>query len=84
MVLNSGDSKISKVHGFTGSQASFFAIGKPDYPGHALTGKVRQIALSYSPVDGEALRWQAEALQALQTAAEDYLTHLFEDAYINH
>lgn len=29
----------------------------------------------------EGYRWQAEALLALQTAAEDYLTNLFEDAY---
>jgi histone H3/H4 len=28
----------------------------------------------------EVLRWQAEALMALQEAAEDYLVHLFEDA----
>lgn len=27
-------------------------------------------------------RWQAEALEALQEAAEAYLTHLFEDAYV--
>ncbi|KAL9650991.1 hypothetical protein ABK040_015094 [Willaertia magna] len=26
------------------------------------------------------LRWQASALEALQTAAEDYLVHLFEDS----
>jgi len=29
---------------------------------------------------GEALRWTADALVALQEAAEAYLIHLFEDA----
>lgn len=33
-------------------------------------------------LSGEEYRWQAEALLALQTAAEDYLTNLFEDAYL--
>jgi len=31
-------------------------------------------------VGDEPLRWQAEAIQALQEAAEYYLVHLFEDA----
>ncbi len=39
---------------------------------------VRDIAKEYGR--GEPLRFQAEALLALQTAAEDYLTRLFEDA----
>ena len=29
-----------------------------------------------------ALRWQTSALLALQEAAEAYLVHLFEDAYV--
>ncbi|KAL0234973.1 hypothetical protein GEMRC1_001555 [Eukaryota sp. GEM-RC1] len=30
----------------------------------------------------EPLRWQQEAIEALQQAAENYLVHLFEDAYL--
>mmetsp|Transcript_9282 Transcript_9282/g.32769 ORF Transcript_9282/g.32769 Transcript_9282/m.32769 type:complete len:121 (-) Transcript_9282:853-1215(-) len=37
---------------------------------------VREIANNISP---EPLRWTAEALLALQEAAEDVLVHLFED-----
>ncbi|KAB2575827.1 putative histone H3 protein [Lasiodiplodia theobromae] len=39
---------------------------------------VREIALNLVP-DGEALRWQSQAIQALQEAAEAFLVHLFED-----
>mmetsp|Transcript_50369 Transcript_50369/g.132308 ORF Transcript_50369/g.132308 Transcript_50369/m.132308 type:complete len:140 (+) Transcript_50369:137-556(+) len=38
---------------------------------------VRELTLHYNR---SGLRWQAEALLALQEAAEDYLVHLFEDA----
>ena len=42
---------------------------------------VREITQTYnsSPADGEK-RWQAEAIMALQEAAESYLVHLFEDS----
>ena len=32
--------------------------------------------------DGVGLRWQSQALLALQEASEAFLVHLFEDAYI--
>jgi histone H3/H4 len=44
---------------------------------------VRELADQYNRPGGENegfLRWKAEALLALQTAAEAYLVHLFEDA----
>ncbi|XP_010266470.1 PREDICTED: histone H3-like centromeric protein HTR12 isoform X1 [Nelumbo nucifera] len=40
---------------------------------------VKEISNFYSP---EVTRWTAEALVALQEAAEDYLVHLFEDAML--
>mmetsp|Transcript_20041 Transcript_20041/g.40856 ORF Transcript_20041/g.40856 Transcript_20041/m.40856 type:complete len:150 (+) Transcript_20041:45-494(+) len=42
---------------------------------------VREITQTYNstPADGEK-RWQAEALLALQEAAEYYMVHLFEDS----
>ncbi|KAL0262407.1 centromeric DNA-binding histone H3-like protein cse4 [Diplodia seriata] len=40
--------------------------------------RVREIALNLVP-DGEVLRWQSQAIQALQEAAEAFLVHLFED-----
>ncbi|ERS97194.1 histone H3-like centromeric protein A [Sporothrix schenckii 1099-18] len=39
---------------------------------------VREIALSVRPVD-EGMRWQSQAILALQEAAEAFLVHLFED-----
>ncbi|KAI9813017.1 MAG: centromeric DNA-binding histone H3-like protein cse4 [Thelocarpon impressellum] len=39
---------------------------------------VREIALPLLP-DGEGLRWQSHAIQALQEAAEAFMVHLFED-----
>ncbi|KAK0738333.1 histone-fold-containing protein [Schizothecium vesticola] len=39
---------------------------------------VREIALQYRP-HGEELRWQSQAIQALQESAEAFLVHLFED-----
>ncbi|KAL9004118.1 MAG: hypothetical protein Q9188_003062 [Gyalolechia gomerana] len=40
---------------------------------------VREIALSLVFVGGEALRWQSQAIQALQEASEAFMVHLFED-----
>ncbi len=39
---------------------------------------VREIAVKIKGIDD--LRWQSKALEALQTAAEDFLIALFEDA----
>lgn len=39
---------------------------------------VREIAVNFS-ADGEPMRWQSQAIQALQEAAEAYIVHLFED-----
>lgn len=39
---------------------------------------VREIALSLRP-SNEDFRWQSQAIQALQEAAEAFLVHLFED-----
>jgi len=41
---------------------------------------VKEISESFVRVGEPNLRWQAEALLALQEAAEAYLVHLFEDA----
>ena len=38
---------------------------------------VREVQLNFNH---EALRWEAKALEALQTASEQYLVELFEDA----
>ncbi|KAI0013942.1 histone-fold-containing protein [Xylariaceae sp. FL0662B] len=40
---------------------------------------VREIALTMRPVD-EGMRWQSQAIMALQEAAEAFLVHLFEDS----
>ncbi|MCD9641397.1 centromeric histone H3 [Datura stramonium] len=40
---------------------------------------VREISHFFAP---EVTRWQAEALIAIQEAAEDFLVHLFEDAML--
>ncbi|KAK3357458.1 histone H3-like protein [Lasiosphaeria hispida] len=39
---------------------------------------VREIALQCRP-SGEEMRWQSQAIQALQESAEAFLVHLFED-----
>ncbi|KAH6624922.1 histone H3-like protein [Chaetomium sp. MPI-SDFR-AT-0129] len=39
---------------------------------------VREIALQYQP-EREELRWQSQAILALQESAEAFLVHLFED-----
>lgn len=33
-------------------------------------------------MNGEIFRWQAHAILALQEAAEVFMIHLFEDAYV--
>ncbi|KAL2055149.1 hypothetical protein ABVK25_004487 [Lepraria finkii] len=40
---------------------------------------VREIGLSLLPLAGQPLRWQSQAIQALQEAAEAFMVHLFED-----
>ncbi|PGH09924.1 histone H3-like centromeric protein cse-4 [Helicocarpus griseus UAMH5409] len=41
---------------------------------------VREVAIDLLPAGvGEELRWQSQAIQALQEAAEAFLVHLFED-----
>ncbi|KAI1174167.1 histone H3-like centromeric protein cse-4 [Nemania sp. FL0916] len=40
---------------------------------------VREIALNLRPRD-EGMRWQSQAILALQEAAEAFLVHLFEDS----
>ncbi|CAL5383127.1 unnamed protein product [Camellia sinensis] len=40
---------------------------------------VREISNFFAP---QIIRWTAEALVAIQEAAEDYLVHLFEDAML--
>lgn len=40
--------------------------------------QVREIGMQYRPRDAD-FRWQSQALQALQEAAEAFLVHLFED-----
>ncbi|KAH6671636.1 histone H3 [Plectosphaerella plurivora] len=39
---------------------------------------VREIAMGFRPRD-EEMRWQSQAIQALQEAAEAFMVHLFED-----
>ncbi|KAL1858965.1 centromeric DNA-binding histone H3-like protein cse4 [Diaporthe australafricana] len=39
---------------------------------------VREVAMSFRPA-GQDLRWQSQAIQALQEAAEAFVVHLFED-----
>lgn len=40
--------------------------------------QVREIALEFRPKD-EGMRWQSQAIMALQEASEAFLVHLFED-----
>ena len=35
--------------------------------------------MSMTPIGGDTLRWQSQAVMALQEAAEAFLVHLFED-----
>ncbi len=41
---------------------------------------VREIGHHHTPKKSSEYRWQAQAILALQEAAESYLIHLFEDA----
>ena len=41
--------------------------------------QVREVAVSLTP-NNEALRWQSQAIQALQESCEAFMVHLFEDA----
>jgi histone H3-like centromeric protein A len=41
---------------------------------------VRSIARQFTRLGQSEVRWQAEALMALQEASEAYLVHLFEDS----
>ncbi len=50
----------------------------PSEPQLNIGFQVREIALSVRPVD-EGMRWQSQAILALQEAAEAFLVHLFED-----
>ncbi|KAG8630849.1 hypothetical protein KVT40_002468 [Elsinoe batatas] len=40
---------------------------------------VREICLNMAPPGANIYRWQSQAIQALQEAAEAFLVHLFED-----
>ncbi len=40
------------------------------------------IAEDYDFTQETTMRWQSHAILALQEAAEHYLVHLFEDAYV--
>ncbi|KAK8205282.1 centromeric DNA-binding histone H3-like protein cse4 [Zalaria obscura] len=40
---------------------------------------VREICVSMAPAGSNIYRWQSQAIQALQEAAEAFLVHLFED-----
>ena len=42
--------------------------------------QVREISMNMVPVGSEVSRWQSQAIQALQEAAEAFLVHLFEDS----
>lgn len=41
--------------------------------------QVREIGMDFRPLGAE-FRWQSQAIQALQEAAEAYMVYLFEDA----
>lgn len=43
--------------------------------------QVREIGTNYHP-RGRGFRWQSQAIQALQEAAEAFMVHLFEEAQI--
>lgn len=43
------------------------------------TEQVREVAMGMTEFEDTVLRWQSQAIQALQEAAEAYLVHLFED-----
>lgn len=41
--------------------------------------QVREVSQYVTPRTSEVTRWQSQAIQALQEAAEAFLVHLFED-----
>ncbi|KAI5365459.1 Putative histone H3/CENP-A, histone H2A/H2B/H3, histone-fold [Septoria linicola] len=41
---------------------------------------VREVCINVAPPGSEVTRWQSQAIQALQEAAEAFLVHLFEDS----
>lgn len=41
--------------------------------------QVREISMHMVTVNSEITRWQSQAIQALQEAAEAFIVHLFED-----
>ncbi|KJX99559.1 histone H3-like centromeric protein A [Zymoseptoria brevis] len=41
---------------------------------------VREVCMNVAPASSEVSRWQSQAIQALQEAAEAFLVHLFEDS----
>ena len=51
---------------------------EPIIADYILEIQVREVALSMSTT-GEIMRWQSQAIMALQEAAEAFLVHLFED-----
>ena len=76
--------KISTLDRSTPPQASLLSPRKCAFPTNAestlkAVDQVREVALSYVPINGEALRWQSQAIQALQEASEAFMVHLFED-----
>ncbi|KAK3048878.1 centromeric DNA-binding histone H3-like protein cse4 [Extremus antarcticus] len=40
---------------------------------------VREVGLNVTPMTSDVMRWQSQAIQALQEASEAFLVHLFED-----
>lgn len=51
----------------------------PKSPLILTNAQVREIALSLVLPGGESLRWQSQAIQALQESCEAFMVHLFED-----
>jgi histone H3-like centromeric protein A len=46
---------------------------------HYIVLQVREVSLNVAPITSDVTRWQSQAIQALQEAAEAFLVHLFED-----
>jgi len=55
--------------------------GKPSNVGSTVLKcpQVREVSQYVTPRTSEVTRWQSQAIQALQEAAEAFLVHLFED-----
>jgi len=62
---------------------SFHSPSSPTFSSSLLPSltliQIREIGLSLLPVDGQPLRWQSQAIEALQEAAEAFIVHLFEN-----